>query len=150
MVAWLGTVSRTFPARARHNASPYPVCLVEAGHANSEQLATAAGEMTMKGTARAGQVRGVPGQGQRRADSDASQVTFGPKHRREAIMTSADMAATLTGERMMSKYTGARRRPSRDEIARLAYHLFETHGRLDGRDVDDWLSAEQELLGHRR
>jgi hypothetical protein len=35
--------------------------------------------------------------------------------------------------------------PSRDEIARLAYHFYETRGRLDGHDLDDWLSAEQEL-----
>ncbi len=38
-------------------------------------------------------------------------------------MTFADIAATLTGERMMTKYTGARERPSRVEIARLAHHF---------------------------
>jgi DUF2934 family protein len=61
-------------------------------------------------------------------------------------MTSSEIAATLTGERMMAKYTGGRReRPSRDEIARLAYHFFETRGSRDGEDVDDWLCAEREL-----
>jgi hypothetical protein len=65
-------------------------------------------------------------------------------------MTIADIAATLTGERMMTKYTGGRDRPSRDEIARLAYHFYETRGRRDGQDVDDWLSAEQELTRHYR
>ena len=65
-------------------------------------------------------------------------------------MTFADIAATLTGERTMNKYTGARERPSRDEIARLAHHFYETRGRLDGHDVDDWLSAEQELTRHYR
>ena len=35
-----------------------------------------------------------------------------------------------------------RERPSRDEIARLAYHLYETHERRDGHDVDDWLSPK--------
>ena len=38
-----------------------------------------------------------------------------------------------------------RERPSQDEIARLAYQLYETRGRQDGQDVNDWLSAEQEL-----
>ena len=65
-------------------------------------------------------------------------------------MTNFDIAAALTGERMMTKYTGGREHPSRDEIARLAYHFFETRGRRDGRDVDDWLSAERELAHHYR
>jgi hypothetical protein len=63
-------------------------------------------------------------------------------------MTFADIAATLTGERFMTRYTGARERPSRDEIARLAYHFYETRGRRDGQDLDDWLSAERELAHH--
>jgi hypothetical protein len=60
-------------------------------------------------------------------------------------MTSADIAAILTGERMMSKDTGSRDHPARDEIARLAYHFYETRGRRDGQDMDDWLSAERQL-----
>jgi hypothetical protein len=60
-------------------------------------------------------------------------------------MTISDIAAALTGERWMAKYTGGCERPSRDEIARLAYHFYETHGRRDGHDIDDWLSAELEL-----
>ena len=64
-------------------------------------------------------------------------------------MTLSDIAATLTGERMMSKDTGdGREQPSRDEIARLAYYFYETRGRGDGQDVDDWLAAEEELTRH--
>ena len=65
-------------------------------------------------------------------------------------MTISDIAVTLAGERMMTKYTGGHERPSRDEIARLAYHFYETRGRRDGHDVDDWLSAERELAHHYR
>lgn len=65
-------------------------------------------------------------------------------------MTVSAVAVALTGERMMTKYTGGRDRPSRDEIARLAYHMYETRGRRDGRDVEDWLSAERELAEHYR
>jgi hypothetical protein len=65
-------------------------------------------------------------------------------------MTLRDITASLTGERSLAKYTGGHDRPSRDEIARLAYHLFETHGRRHGHDVDDWLAAEQELTHHYR
>jgi hypothetical protein len=63
-------------------------------------------------------------------------------------MTLSDIAGALTGEGTMIKYTGARERPSRDEIARHAYHFYEARGRRDGQDVDDWLSAERELAHH--
>ena len=65
-------------------------------------------------------------------------------------MTISDIAAALTGEGVMTKNTGGRERPSQDEIARLAYQLYETRGRLEGQDLDDWLSAEQELTHHYR
>ena len=65
-------------------------------------------------------------------------------------MTTSDIAAIVTGERMLTKYTGGREPPSPDEIARLAYHFYEMRGRHDGQDVDDWLAAEQELTGHYR
>jgi hypothetical protein len=65
-------------------------------------------------------------------------------------MTFSEIAAALTGEGTMTKYTGGRERPLRDEIARLAYHFYETRGRREGHDVDDWLSAEQELMHHYR
>lgn len=65
-------------------------------------------------------------------------------------MTISDLVAALTGEGMMTKYTGGRERPSRDEIAELAYHFYDTRGRRNGQDVDDWLAAEQELTRHYR
>jgi hypothetical protein len=65
-------------------------------------------------------------------------------------MTTSDIAVLLTGERMLTKYTGGPELPSRDEIARLAYHLYETRGRRDGQDLDDWLAAEREFTRHYR
>ena len=50
-------------------------------------------------------------------------------------MMISDIAAILTGERMLTKYTGGPEPPSRDEIARLAYHFYETRGRRDGQDL---------------
>lgn len=61
-------------------------------------------------------------------------------------MTVFDIAAALTGERTMTKDTGGRRRPSRDEIAALAYRVYERRGRQDGQDVGDWLASERELM----
>ena len=66
----------------------------------------------------------------------------------EAAMTFPDIAATFTGERTMTKYTGRHERPSRDEVAQLAYLFYEARGREDGHDVEDWLSAERELAHH--
>jgi hypothetical protein len=60
------------------------------------------------------------------------------------------IAAILTGERMLTKYTGGSEPPSHDEIARLAYQFYETHGRREGQDLDHWLAAEQELTRHYR
>jgi hypothetical protein len=63
-------------------------------------------------------------------------------------MTIWNIAAALTGERLLMKDTSGGR-PSRDEIARLAYRLYEMRGRRDGHDLDDWLAAERQL-GRRR
>lgn len=54
------------------------------------------------------------------------------------------IGAFITGERWMSKDTG-QKRPARDAVARLAYHLYELRGRQDGHDMDDWLRAEAQL-----
>ena len=35
--------------------------------------------------------------------------------------------------------------PSRDEVARRAYELFEARGAEPGHDLDNWLDAEREL-----
>ena len=63
-------------------------------------------------------------------------------------MTLTDIAAILTGERMTITDEGGRERPTADEIARLAYQFYETRGRRDGHDVDDWLAAERHLTHH--
>ena len=36
--------------------------------------------------------------------------------------------------------------PDPGEIARRAYELFQSRGMTHGRDVDDWLAAERELM----
>ena len=43
------------------------------------------------------------------------------------------------------KHPGHRDRPTVDEIARHAYHLYEMRGRQDGYQMEDWLLAEREL-----
>ena len=48
----------------------------------------------------------------------------------------------------MGKYTGGQTSPTHDEIAQLAYSLYESRGRQDGHHMEDWLRAEQELVRH--
>jgi hypothetical protein len=36
-----------------------------------------------------------------------------------------------------------------EQIRQRAYQLYEGRGRLDGNDMDDWLIAEEEVLGSR-
>ena len=48
----------------------------------------------------------------------------------------------------MAMYTGRRTSPTNDEIAKLAFSLYESRGRQDGHPIEDWLRAEQELVRH--
>ncbi len=36
--------------------------------------------------------------------------------------------------------------PDHETIARRAYELFQSRGMSHGRDMDDWLAAERELM----
>ena len=61
----------------------------------------------------------------------------------------ADVAiAAIAGEGWTAKATGDRQRPTREEVAELAYQRYEVNGRKDGNDIEDWLLAEQELRHH--
>jgi len=46
------------------------------------------------------------------------------------------------------KYTGSRTFPTHNELAQLAFSLYESRGRQDGHNIEDWLRAEQELVRH--
>ena len=65
-------------------------------------------------------------------------------------MRLSDISADVTGDHLVTKDTADVERPSRGEIARLAYDFYEMRGRRDGHDVDDWLSAERQLRHHYR
>ena len=60
-------------------------------------------------------------------------------------MTFTRITAAPTEDRLRMAPPDGRWRPSRDDIARLAYHYFEARGREEGRDVEDWIAAEREL-----
>jgi len=65
------------------------------------------------------------------------------------IVTEAAGFVTLeaAGEGM-GRYTGGRLAPTHDEIAQLAYYLYELRGRQDGYHIEDWVRAEQQLVHH--
>jgi hypothetical protein len=65
-------------------------------------------------------------------------------------MTRESAIATehVIGPTGMGKNTGRRLYPTHDEIAQLAYSLYESRGRQEGHQLEDWLHAEQELERH--
>ena len=73
---------------------------------------------------------------------------------RTALIVAADTASIsalrAAGLRPwgMGKYTGGQTSPTHDEIAQLTYSLYESRGRRDGHDLEDWLRAEQQLARH--
>ena len=48
----------------------------------------------------------------------------------------------------VGKAIDRRSHPTHDEIAQLAYSLYESRGRQEGHQMGDWLRAEQELVHH--
>ena len=58
------------------------------------------------------------------------------------------ISADTTCEWEMGKFTSRRTSPTHDEIAQLAFTLYESRGRQDGHHIEDWLRVEQELVRH--
>src|SRR6266436_7211912 len=55
------------------------------------------------------------------------------------------------GKNSMSKHsTNSHLRPTHEEIAAVAYSIFEKNGRIPGRDTENWLQAETELMAARQ
>lgn len=50
--------------------------------------------------------------------------------------------------RPTDRYTGRRLYPTHEQIATLAYCLYESCGRRDGYQVEDWLHAGEQLERH--
>ena len=71
-----------------------------------------------------------------------------PKRKRVIKKPAEIVTAYATGERGMGKYTGRGLSSTHDEIAQLAFSLYESRGRQDEHHIEDWLRAEQELVWH--
>lgn len=50
-------------------------------------------------------------------------------------------------EKIVKPYTN-QARPTGEQIRRRAYEIYEARGRQDGKEFDDWVTAEQELTEH--
>jgi hypothetical protein len=72
-------------------------------------------------------------------------VAVGRLDKRVVTEASAFVTSHAAGESGMGPNTGGRRAPIHDEIAQLAFNLYESRGRHDGHDVEDWLRAEEKL-----
>ena len=72
-------------------------------------------------------------------------IAVGRFDKRVTTEASDFVTSHAAGEWGIGPHTGGRRAPTHDEIAQLAFRLYESGGRQDGHDVEDWLSAEEEL-----
>ena len=61
---------------------------------------------------------------------------------RRGLTKPAEMEAAINGTDSA--------RPTNDEIAQRAYAIYIREGRVDGRDMDNWLRAETELIAERK
>jgi hypothetical protein len=77
-----------------------------------------------------------------------TETAIGLEPSRDGAVTGSGGGEDLPDEALMTRNTGSRERASREDIAQLAYHLWEARGRPAGSDVEDWLSAERELAYH--
>ena len=75
-------------------------------------------------------------------------VTGGGLDKRVMTKAADFVISQAAGEWGMGTCTGGRRAPTHDEIAQLAYSLYESRGRQDGHEIEDWLLAEHELVRH--
>jgi len=60
------------------------------------------------------------------------------------------ISADTTGEWEMGKYTGRRTSPTHDEIAQLAFTLYESRGRHDGHHIEDCCVPNRNWCGTTR
>ena len=78
----------------------------------------------------------------------AGLVVTGSKLDKKILTKAADFViSNAVGEWGREANTDGRRPPTHDEIAQLAFSLYESRGRQDGHDIEDWLRAEHELVG---
>lgn len=66
------------------------------------------------------------------------------KHGRQKEPTPSRVAEAGSDRRSGVVPTGI----SHDQIAELAYRIWESQGRPEGTDIDDWLQAERHLQKH--
>ena len=60
-------------------------------------------------------------------------------------MTRVVVKNPIEAEASKTEYADGQSCPTPEQVARLAYDIYERRGRRDGHDVEDWLSAERVL-----
>lgn len=74
-----------------------------------------------------------------------SRITVSEKRTRPRQSAGASQAATVPSSTRAS-VEPLSRKDVQHRIAKRAYELYESRGREDGRALEDWLSAEEEIL----
>ena len=57
------------------------------------------------------------------------------------------MQAKMQGKEALTFVSSKAPEKIGEQISRRAYELYETRGREDGHDLEDWFRAEEEIIG---
>lgn len=78
--------------------------------------------------------------------TDMEKKVTKPRQPRTTAAKAAEPKGTAL-KKSSAKSNVTQMKASHDEIAKLAHRYWLERGRQDGHDAEDWLRAEQELLG---
>jgi uncharacterized protein YbjT (DUF2867 family) len=82
------------------------------------------------------------------SEVSAGLIVDGRSVSRTVVTEAVGFVTSQAAGEGMGRYTGGRLAPTHDEIAQLAYYLYELRGREVGYHIEDWLRAEQQLIHH--
>lgn len=63
------------------------------------------------------------------------------------MLVQLSVMETASRERARAECTALLQQFVERKIQLRAYEIYQEHGRIDGRALDDWLQAEREVLG---
>ncbi len=85
------------------------------------------------------------GENQGRRAADRRKAAEAEGRGQQPAQAGGDNGKTTSVAASVAAATSRRGGPTREDIARRAYELFQARGGKHGYDIEDWLKAEREL-----
>jgi hypothetical protein len=80
-----------------------------------------------------------------RKKAAAPEATPAPESGQDEQISRSSLGAVAALAGTVATQAAPSRRPTREQIAQRAFEIYQSRGGGHGRDLDDWLRAEQEL-----